>query len=121
MLQEPFESRERYGLFVQLQYQFHREIDALYDDPVLDKLLLDLKGRRRFSLTERDLADLGMKSPATDASPMFEQGTDMDLPTALGWLYVATAEQARTGISSSRFSNQTWFVDYNRHGYKSCK
>ena len=111
MLQEPFESRERYGLFVQLQYQFHREIDALYDAPVLDQLLPDLKGRRRFGLIERDLADPGMKSPAADASPVFEQATGMDLPTALGWLYVAEGsnlgaafllkEAAKLGLSET--------------------
>ena len=30
---KPFESRERYALFVKVQHQFHREIDALYDEP----------------------------------------------------------------------------------------
>ena len=72
-----------------MQHQFHREIDALYTNPVLDKLLRDLAGRRRFGLIEQDLADLGVMPPATDASPVFERGKDVDLPTALGWLYVA--------------------------------
>ena len=59
MTRKPFESRERYSLFVKVQHQFHREIDALYADPALDKLLPDLAGRRRFDLIEQDLADLG--------------------------------------------------------------
>jgi heme oxygenase (biliverdin-IX-beta and delta-forming) len=89
MAHNPFQSRARYGLFVMVQHQFHREIDALYDNPVLDKLLPDLAGRRRFHLIEQDLADLGMTAPSSDAAPAFASRADADLPTALGWLYVA--------------------------------
>ncbi len=89
MMHKPFESRTRYGLFVQVQHGFHREIDVLYASPVLDKLLPDLSGRRRFDLIERDLADLDIAAPSSDVLPVFASGTDADLPTALGWLYVA--------------------------------
>jgi heme oxygenase len=89
MAHNPFGSRERYSLFVKVQHQFHREIDALYSNPVLDKLLPDLAGRRRFGLIEQDLGDLGVAAPASDTSPAFAAGADADLPTALGWLYVA--------------------------------
>jgi len=89
MMQKPFENRARYGLFVKVQHQFHRDIDALYINPVLDKLLPDLAGRRRFGLIGQDLTDLGVKPPATGATPVFEDGKDVDLPTAFGWLYVA--------------------------------
>lgn len=89
MAHNPFESRGRYGLFVKVQHQFHREIDALYENPVLDKLLPDLAGRRRFHLIGQDLADLGVAAPSSDAAPAFASRTDVDLPTALGWLYVA--------------------------------
>ncbi len=89
MAHKPFESRTRYGLFVKAQHGFHREIDALYESPMLDKLLPDLSGRRRFDLIEQDLADLGMTAPPMDTLPVFASSTDTDLPTALGWLYVA--------------------------------
>lgn len=89
MTHKPFESRERYSLFVKVQHQFHREIDALYADPALDKLLPDLAGRRRFDLIEQDLADLGVTASASNAPPAFKSGSDVDLPTALGWMYVA--------------------------------
>jgi len=89
MMHKAFESLARYGLFVQVQHQFHREIDALYANQELDKLLPDLSGRRRFDLIERDLADLQVPAPALDASPAFASSTEADLPTALGWLYVA--------------------------------
>ena len=82
-------SRERYSLFVKVQHQFHREIDALYANPVLDELLPDLAGRRRFDLIEQDLADLGVDAPSPECAPAFARGVDADLPTALGWLYVA--------------------------------
>ena len=89
MAHKPFESRERYGLFVKVQHQFHREIDALYANPALDKLLPDLAGRRRLHLIEQDLADLGLAIPESETSPVFASNADADLPTALGWLYVA--------------------------------
>jgi heme oxygenase len=89
MAHNPFASKERYVLFVKVQHQFHREIDALYSDPVLDKLLPDLAGRRRFDLIEQDLSDLGMSAPASESAPAFAKDAEVDLPTALGWLYVA--------------------------------
>ncbi|MGE3989839.1 biliverdin-producing heme oxygenase [Pseudorhodoplanes sp.] len=89
MAHRPFESRERYGLFVKVQHQFHREIDALYENPVLDRMLPDLAGRRRFDLIEQDLADLRVTALSPAAAPAFAKGADADLPTALGWLYVA--------------------------------
>ena len=89
MMHKAFESRARYGLFVKVQHQFHREIDALYANQVLDKLLPDLWGRRRFDLIERDLVELRVTAPSLDAPPAFASSTEADLPTALGWLYVA--------------------------------
>jgi heme oxygenase len=86
---KPFESRERYARFVKVQREFHREIDALYANPVLDKLLPDLQGRRRFDLIGQDLADLHMTALPSDTPPAFAKGAAADLPTALGWLYVA--------------------------------
>src|SRR5690606_16293746 len=60
MAAAPFSGRERYGLFAQVQRQFHRDIDALYAEPRLDALLPDLAGRRRLPLIEADLADLAL-------------------------------------------------------------
>ena len=85
----PFADRDRYGLFVKVQYLFHRDIHVLYDDAKLDKLLPDLKTRRRFSLIGQDVADLGTAAPQTLDEPAFFSEKDVDLPTALGWLYVA--------------------------------
>lgn len=84
----PFASRANYARFLAVQYLFHREIDALYAHPELDRLLPDLEGRRRLGAIAADLADLGVEAPAADSAPAFS-GEAVDIPTALGWLYVA--------------------------------
>ena len=89
MQHQPFASRERYGLFVAVQYAFHRDIDALYGDEALADLVPDLAGRRRLGLIEQDLADLGIAPTAAGAAAVFRPYAPVDLPTALGWLYVA--------------------------------
>ena len=89
MAHRPFESQARYGLFLKVQHQFHRDIDGLYSNALLDKLLPDLAGRRRLGLIEQDLADLGIAAPSSETAPTFANSAEVDLPTALGWLYVA--------------------------------
>lgn len=111
MSKKPFSNRERYGQFLQVQYSFHRDIAALYDDAALDELLPDLKGRRRVELIRRDLVDLGLAVPGDEVAPVFTPGAAVDLPTALGWLYVAEGsnlgaaillkEAAKLGFSES--------------------
>ena len=81
-----FTSVEGYGRFAQVQYLFHRDIQALYDDARLQALLPGLTDRRRMAVIARDLADLGL--PLADSTPVFTP-TAIDVPTALGWLYVA--------------------------------
>ncbi|MCI5074047.1 biliverdin-producing heme oxygenase [Oricola sp.] len=89
MAREPFSSRERYAGFLRVQYLFHRDIDALYRHPVLKSVLPDLDGRRRMSLVAQDLTDLGAAVPVSPARPAFDLDEPADIPTALGWLYVA--------------------------------
>ncbi|MEP9352449.1 biliverdin-producing heme oxygenase [Xanthobacter sp. KR7-65] len=86
MAGQPFESRERYGRLLAVQYLFHRDIAALYGIPALAGLLPDLQGRRRLDLIAADLADLGLALPDAPA-PALDAATAV--PTALGWLYVA--------------------------------
>jgi heme oxygenase len=111
MAEKPFASRERYGLFVMVQYQFHYEFDALFKNSLLDRLLPDLPGRRRFHLIERDLADLGIVPALVNCTPAFSGSDELDVPTALGWLYVAEGsnlgaafllkQAAKLGLSES--------------------
>ncbi|YAA58807.1 biliverdin-producing heme oxygenase (plasmid) [Niveispirillum fermenti] len=92
MRRDPFASRERYALFLAVQHAFHRDVDALYVSPALNTLLPGLAAGRRLDLITQDQQDLG-HGPADfaipDTEPVFAPGAPMDLPTALGWLYVA--------------------------------
>ncbi|MFC4256195.1 biliverdin-producing heme oxygenase [Altererythrobacter xixiisoli] len=83
-----FDSVEGYARFAEVQYLFHRDLDALYDDAGLQALLPGLADRRRSGLIAADLRDLGRGLPETDDVPAFTAGA-VDGPTALGWLYVA--------------------------------
>jgi heme oxygenase (biliverdin-IX-beta and delta-forming) len=89
MAHRPFESQARYGLFLKVQYEFHREIDGLYASPLLNRLLPDLAKGRRLGLIEQDLVDIGIAAPSSNKTPAFANGAEVDVPTAFGWLYVA--------------------------------
>lgn len=80
----------RYGRFVNVQHEFHRTIDPLYSSPRLGQLLPDLASRRRFGLIGQDLSDLGVAPIVVrDEAEFSHADAGIDLPTALGWLYVA--------------------------------
>ncbi|MBI1683157.1 biliverdin-producing heme oxygenase [Caulobacter hibisci] len=89
MAGRPFESRERYGRFLEVQLRFHRDIDALYQRSELAARLPDLEGRRRLAAIEADRADLGLPALTDLPPPAFAADQAPDLATALGWLYVA--------------------------------
>lgn len=83
-----FTSLVGYARFVEVQYLFHRDIEALYDDAALQALVPGLTARRRLALIAADLSDLGYAIPIDGDAPVF--GPDaIDTPSALGWLYVA--------------------------------
>lgn len=84
-----FDDLQGYGRFVQMQWAFHRQIDALYDDEQLQMALPGLQDRRRMALIVADLVDLELAPPEVRVPPIFQPGETPDLPTALGWLYVA--------------------------------
>jgi heme oxygenase len=86
MAADPFRDVARYGRFVLAQLQFFRDIDALYAEPKLAAIIPDLAERRRLPLAEQDAIDLKLDRPAT-REPVFADA--IDVPTALGWLYVA--------------------------------
>jgi heme oxygenase len=85
---EPFADRDHYARLLNMQYVFHRDLDALFSDEQLDALLPDLAGRRRLGLIEQDFADLGITLPMPQNAPIFANGHAVPLGTALGWLYV---------------------------------
>ncbi|MFB5204986.1 biliverdin-producing heme oxygenase [Stenotrophomonas sp. 3diitr2024] len=81
-----FADRGNFARFLRVQYRFHRSIDALYANPALGALLPDLGERRRLTQVARDLQDLEQALPGADIDAL---PSDLALPTALGWLYVA--------------------------------
>lgn len=81
-----FADRSNFARFLRVQYRFHRSIDALYANPALGALLPDLGERRRLTQVARDLQDLEQALPGADIDAL---PSDLALPTALGWLYVA--------------------------------
>jgi heme oxygenase len=85
MSADPFGSRERYGLFLQVQHQFHADVAPFYAAADLNRLLPGLAERCRLEALQQDIADLsGAQAPALVAQPL-----PLDTPQALGWLYVA--------------------------------
>ncbi|WP_022957770.1 biliverdin-producing heme oxygenase [Spongiibacter tropicus] len=86
MAYSPFSGRERYAAFLKVQYCFHRDVAALFDNTSLNTLLPGLKERGRFAAVAQDLKDLGQALPEPEMPPVF--GEQIDLPTAIGWLYV---------------------------------
>lgn len=93
----PFASRENYASFVLAQYLLHRDVQALFDDARLNELLPQLSQRSRLALARQDLADLGVDVPEPLPAPVFEPGAEVDVPTALGWLY--TVEGSNLGAA----------------------
>ncbi len=85
----PFASRDRYGLFVTMQHQFHRDIDRFYRSPTLGRLLPGLADRRRLGLIEGDLSDLGIVPAIARNALEVRNDDDIDPAAALGWVYVA--------------------------------
>jgi heme oxygenase len=85
MAAEPFASRERYALFLAVQHYFHADVDPLYTDPRLNRLLPDLSDRVRLDALRQDIADVtGTEAPVLTATT-----AGLAIPAALGWLYVA--------------------------------
>lgn len=89
MSANPFAAREKYALFVKVQHAFHSQIDALYANATLAGMLPDMEGRRRLALVVQDLDDLQTASEPLTLPLVFTADTPVDIPTALGWLYVA--------------------------------
>jgi heme oxygenase len=81
MAARPFEDRERYARFLQVQYSFHGSLVALYGDEHLNQRLPGLVHLSRFAAVEADLGDLGLALPAAPQQVVASPAE------ALGWLY----------------------------------
>lgn len=81
MAARPFEDRNRYARFLQVQHHFHASLVELYEDPCLNELLPGLSSLSRFTAVVQDIRDLGLIPPA------LPHGVKADPARALGWLY----------------------------------
>lgn len=93
---QPFANRDNYARYLQAQYLFLRDMEALYDNARLAGILSDLDERRRYDLIADDLAELGQPLPA--AGEARRDGAHFDLATALGWLYVVEGSKLGAAI-----------------------
>ncbi|HVJ39228.1 MAG TPA: biliverdin-producing heme oxygenase [Stenotrophomonas sp.] len=79
--------RQRFSRFVDLQYRFHLEAAPLYARADLAAHFLDLPARARLAKIEADMRSLEVTAPLPSAPA--RALTQVPLPRALGWLYVA--------------------------------
>jgi heme oxygenase (biliverdin-IX-beta and delta-forming) len=94
----PFDSRENYARFVEVQYIFHREVEPLYRRPALQVLLPDLDTRSRRAAAAADLQDLGRSLPSVEAG----LAETLSVPQAIGWLFVAEGSTLGAAILLKR-------------------
>jgi heme oxygenase len=81
----PFETLESYKRFVVAQYLFQAELQSLYNDPELQKIVPDLPARCRAEQAKADLVDLDTDIPKAVGGAV--QNPDKAL--AMGWLFVS--------------------------------
>lgn len=90
----PTDTLAGFTRFVQMQYLFQSEIQALYHDPELVKLFPDLPERCRVKAAEADLADLGAEVP--EAVPGALQAPSK--AQALAWVRVSEGSKLGAAI-----------------------
>lgn len=84
MRAEPFASRERYALFLDVQHCFHTDVAPLYASADLNRILPGLVDRCRLRALRQDISDLGGV-----VAQLVSAVDTMTPATALGWVYVA--------------------------------
>ena len=85
MSARPFENEQRYGRFLMMQQALHHDAEPLYENAALAGCFGDLAHRTRLRAVMLDADDLGVRLNLAGHLPVC---TGMDLPEALGWLYV---------------------------------
>lgn len=80
----PFADQERYVKFLQLQAAFHRAVDQVYRDEVLNQKIPHLASLARYESVVADLHDLGASEKVLVAKMEVPAGDE-----AIGWLYCA--------------------------------
>lgn len=81
--ERPFESLERYRLYLLVQAEFHNALAPIYADKRLNALIPGLAACARANAVRQDMLDLGLTPLALDPHASTKPISD-----ALGWLYV---------------------------------
>lgn len=81
----PFETLESYKRFVVAQYLFQAELQHLYNDPELTKIVSDLPARCRAEHAKADLNDLNTELPQAVEGAV----ENPSKAQAMGWLFVS--------------------------------
>lgn len=101
-----FDSKENYAQFTLSQYYFQKDVEHLYQDSQVEKLIPDLDVRGRSDAALKDLADLGLVPQKQSIA-----AEQIGYPQSLGWIYVSEgstlgaaflfkAAQAKFGFSA---------------------
>lgn len=102
----PFDSRDSYARFVQMQYLFQSELQSLYQDAALVAVFPDLPERCRADAARADLDDLQMPVPA--AVPGAPH--NLTRAQALTWIRVSEGSKLGAAILIKR-ANAMGFTD----------
>jgi len=94
---EPFRDREHYARLLEMQYHFHRDVDALYTMALPLPSALNLPTRRRFAWVRQDMLDLGHALPVCEHPAVFGDAP-IAPATGIGWLWVV--EGSNLGAAS---------------------
>ena len=96
----PFETRASFSRFLQAQYLFQAELQALYNDTRLIAIIADLPARCRVEQARMDLADLGVEVPAAVRGALL----DASVAQALGWIFVSEGSKLGAAFLIKRAS-----------------
>ncbi|EUK19379.1 MULTISPECIES: biliverdin-producing heme oxygenase [Commensalibacter] len=78
-----FSDKEKYKIFLTLQYYIHRDADHLYSNSNLSAIIPNLHLRNRFVKVKEDMQDLGVTIPSPIQPPVITNTS-----SAIGSLYV---------------------------------
>lgn len=78
-----FSDKEKYKIFLTLQYHIHHDADHLYYNSNLAAIIPNLQLRNRFEKVKEDMRDLGVAIPSSFKAPVFN-----NISSAIGSLYV---------------------------------
>lgn len=78
-----FSDKEKYKIFLTLQYHIHQDAHHLYAHPQLARFIPNLQLRNRFDKVKEDMQDLEVPLPQAIKAPLIT-----DISAAVGALYV---------------------------------